>query len=219
MKKWITGLFIAALISGCSTTPTARKPHPEKFTFQVVGVQIPNSALQKHEIDFGGNSNKIYNELEGDQSPLISNMEFEKLIQYPTAKIIEFPIVEATLGETVINDQQELASFPLDYQVVEGKLVPEETEIGLGLLTAVTVGDVKDGVISFDIIAEDRKFKEWENYPTEAGNARMAYFSGRSIDTHISTQKLNSWLIMSGLPDEGINYMLAIRVLPPATWK
>jgi len=218
MKKWITGCFIAALISGCSTAPTARKPHPEKFTFQVVGVQIPDSALQKHEIDFGDNSNKIYYELENSQIPLISNIEFEKLIQYPTAKLIEFPIVVATSGERVINDQQEQASFPFDYQIVEGKLVPEEEEIGLGLLTAVTVGDVKDGVISFDIIAEDRKFKKWENHPTEAGNAKMPYFSMRSIDTKL-TQKFNSWLIMSGLSNEGIDYMLAIRVLPPATWK
>lgn len=218
MNNWITGLFIAVLISGCSTTPTALKPHPDKFTFQVVGVEIPDSALQKHEIDFGGNSNKIYNELERSQHPLISKVEFEKLIQYPTAKIIEFPLVVATLGEKVINDQQELVSFPVDYQIVEGKLVPEETEIGLGFLTAVTVGDVKGGVISFDLIAEDRRFKEWKNYPTEAGNARMAFFSARSIDTHIS-QALNSWLIMSGVPHEGINYMLSVRVIPPTTWK
>lgn len=218
MKTWITGLFIAAVISGCSTPPTALKAHPEKFTFQVVGVQIPDSALQKHEIDFGGNSNKIYNELESTQLPLISNLEFEKLIQYPDAEITEFPIVYAGLGESVTNDQTEAVSLPVDYSIVDGKPVPQEEVFGLGLFTAVTVNKIDDTAVHFALGTYDRKLKEWQEYETTGGKVRMPFFDMRGLTTTLTLEP-NIWILSAGAPCTGITHMLAVRVIPPKTWK
>lgn len=203
MKKWITVLFIAALISGCTTTPTALKPHPEKYTFQVIGIQVSENALRDNKISL--------------ENPL-SNEEFETLINEPTAQITEYPVVVADVGEKVTNDQQDHVLFPSDYQIVKGKLIPEEVTIGLGLFTEIHANKIHDGMISFDINIENKKLNGWDEYPTEAGIAKMPYFEGRAIKTEL-TQKPNIWNLMGGLVDQGTNSLIAVRVLPPATSK
>ena len=50
MKKWIISLFVVTLISGCSTIPSSPKPHPEKYTFQVIRIEIPTEEATKYGI-------------------------------------------------------------------------------------------------------------------------------------------------------------------------
>ena len=97
MKKWITSLFAVTLICGCSTTPSSPKPHPEKYTFQVIGIEIPDMTLQSFKIDV------------------------EKMIQHPDTEISEYPIVLVALGGSVTNDQSKAVSLTEDYDIVDGK--------------------------------------------------------------------------------------------------
>ena len=80
----IIGLVTTAILTGCSTIPqklSTPNPDPEKYTFQVIGIEIPNDAL--HDC-----KNSI-----------------ELISEHPSAIITEYPIVVVNEGESASNDQ------------------------------------------------------------------------------------------------------------------
>jgi len=90
MKK--AALFSALttlLVTGCSTVapapPYTTKQHPEKYLFQMVAVDIPENPSK--------------------QDSLFTPPTIDELLLLPEATVFEFPVVYASLGETVINDQ------------------------------------------------------------------------------------------------------------------
>ena len=156
MKKWIISLFVVTLITGCSTIPSSPKPHPEKYTFQVIRIEIPTEVAKKYvsltEVKDGVETTQIY------------TSDPEALINHPSANIVEYPIVLAGLGESVTNDQTKATLFPEDYTIVDGQAIPKEKIIGIGLFTSVTVEKIENETICFHINASDREFKEWQEY-------------------------------------------------------
>jgi hypothetical protein len=85
MKKAALFSTLTALlvVSGCSTVPPAppytTKQHPEKYLFQMVSVDLPGALSEPVSMD--------------------------SLSLHPEATVFEFPVVYASPGETVINDQ------------------------------------------------------------------------------------------------------------------
>ena len=216
MKMRILSLFAVVLISGCSTTPSSPKPHPEKYTFQVIHIEIPTEAATKYvpltEVKDGIETTQIY------------ASDPEALINHPLAEIVEYPIVLAGLGESVTNDQTKATLFPEDYTIVDGQAIPKEKIIGIGLFTSITVEKIENEAISFHINASDRKFKEWQEYPAGDGLIiKMPFFNVRALNTHLLL-KTNEWVTLVGLVDERsdgkmMSSFLGIRIIPPTTDK
>ena len=216
MKTWITSLFAVTLICGCSTTPSSPKPHPEKYTFQVIHIKIPTEAAKKYvpltEVKDGVETTQIY------------TSDPEALINHPRADIVEYPIVLAGLGESVTNDQTTATLFPEDYTIVDGQAIPKEKIIGIGLFTSITVEKIENEAISFHIHASDNEFKEWEEYPVGDGLiVKMPFFNRRAIDTRLML-KTNEWVTLGGLVDERsdgkkMSSFMGIRIIPPTADK
>ena len=194
MKKWISSLFVVALISGCSTPPSTPTPHMEKYTFQVIHIEIPEATFQ---------------------TPL---PDVEELIQYPNAKISEYPIVLAGLGESVTNDQTKSVLMPEDYDIVDGELIAKEKIVKLGYSTSITVDKIENGVVSYHLNASYQELKGFDEHKTEGGIAKMPFFNRRAVNTNL-TQQPNSWVSMGGLVDETngekISLFIGIRIIPP----
>jgi len=237
MKKIILSLFVASLISGCSTTPSSPKPHKIKYTFQCLQVTSPDLLIQ--ELTFGFDTNAVagnYGQLKKDNlfgkqhvttpaSITLTHTQFEELIKRPNVEIAEFPIVYAGLGESVTNDQTKSVSLPEDYDIVDGKaVVVKEKIIKLGYSVAVTIDKIENGAISYHLNASHLELRGFDEYKTENGiSVKMPFFERRSVDTNL-TQKPNSWLVMGGLIDEKpdgkkVNMMIFVRIIPPNTDK
>ena len=199
MKKWIFSLFVVALVSGCSTPPSTPTPHSDKYTFQVIHIEIPEATFQ------------------------IPPTDLETIIQHSDAEISEYPIVLADLGESVTNDQTKAVLMPEDYDVVDGELIAKEKTVKLGYFTAVTIDKIENGVVSYHLKASYQELKGFDEYKTEGGIAKMPHFTRRAIDTNLSQQP-NSWVSMGGLVDERSNgekmsSFLGVRIIPPMTNK
>jgi hypothetical protein len=216
MKMWILSIFAVVLISGCSTTPSSPKPHPEKYTFQVIHIEIPTEEATKYV--------QLTEGKDGEKTTQIYISDAEALINHPRADIVEYPIVLAGLGESVTNDQTKATLFPEDYTIVDGQAIPKEKIIGIGLFTSVTVEKIENEAIRFHINASDRKFKEWQEYPAGDGLIiKMPFFNMRAIDTHLML-KTNEWVTLGGLVDERsdgkkMSLFMGIRIIPPTTDK
>ena len=196
MKKWITSLLAIILISGCSTIPSTPKPQPEKYTFQVIGIEVPEGTLQSLKMDVG------------------------KIIQHPDANISEYPTVMAGLGESITNDQTKSVLMPEDYDIVDGKAVAKEKIIKLGYFASVTVDKIERGAISYHLNASYKELAGFDEYKTENGlSVKMPFFNKRAVDTDL-TQKPNSWTMMGGLIDQRsdgkkMNRIICVRIIPP----
>ena len=213
---WILSLFSIVLISGCSTTPSSPKPHPEKYTFQVIHIEIPTEEATKYV--------QLTEGKDGEKTTQIYTSDAEALINHPRADIVEYPIVLAGLGESVTNDQTKATLFPEDYTIVDGRAIPKEKIIGIGLFTSVTLEKIENEAISFHINASDRKFKEWQEYPAGDGLIiKMPFFNMRAIDTRLML-KTNEWVTLGGLVYERsdgkkMSSFMGIRIIPPTTDK
>ena len=197
MKKWIISICVLALISGCSTTLTNPKPHPDKYTFQIIGVEIPST------------------------ESIAALSEVEEVINHPEATIIEYPIVIAGVGESVTNDQTKSVLFPEDYSIVDGKAVAKEKTEQMGYMVSIRFNEIKDGIISYHLNTYFKEFFGYDAYEAEKGiSVEMPYFDSRSIDTDLS-QKINTWTLLGGLYEENsdgnmVNQMFAVRIIPPS---
>ena len=195
--KWFSGLIATVLISGCSTLPSDPDPHAEKFTFQVVGVEIPST-----DVD-------------------IMSPDFDKILEHPDAEITEYPIVMAGNGESVTNDQTTAVSLPEDYDIVDGKAVAKESIQKIGHLVAITVDEVKDEVIRYHLKLHDQKLMGYDEYNVEGGiTVEMPLMETRGINTQLA-QTPNTWVTMGGLVEETsdgtkMTQCIGVRIIPPA---
>jgi hypothetical protein len=222
MKKWIICLFAGALISGCSTIPSTPKPHPEKYTFKIIGVEIPEITFQTPDAEICDPLWEIENpELGFRPVPLGSPLPpAETIINNPNAKIITDTIVIAGLGESVTNDQTKAVSLPESWEVVDGKVIVKEKMIKLGDSVAITVDKIENGEISYHLNARYNKSVGFTEYPMEKGSSvKMPVFKNRSIDTNLK-QAPNSWIGLGCLSSknsdgEKITFMMCVRVISP----
>ena len=195
--KRILSLAALAVISGCSTIPSNPEPHPEKYTFQVIGIEIPAA-----EADL----------LSGD---------VDQILECPDADITEYPVVVAGAGDSATNDQTTAVAFPVDYNIVDGKAVAQENIQKLGHLVAVTIDEIKDGVIRYQLKLHDQQLKGYDEYNLEDGIAvKMPYFETRGINTRLQ-QTPDAWVVMGGLVDERsdgtkLTQIIGVRIIAPA---
>ena len=228
MKRIMLSLFVASLISGCSTTPSSPKPHKTKYAFQCLEVKAPESLVQELT------TNKVaenYGELKKDNlfgqknvtipaSITLTHAQIEELIKRPNIEITEFPIVYAGLGESVTNDQTKSVSLPEDYDIVDGKVVVKEKICKLGCFTSVAIDKIENGAVSYHLNIIHKELVGFDEYKTENGiSVKMPFFEGRAVDTDL-TQQPNSWIVMRGLVDEKpdgkkMNQIICVRIIPP----
>ncbi|MDH3981436.1 MAG: hypothetical protein OES84_00885 [Kiritimatiellaceae bacterium] len=212
MKKTIIGIFITALISGCTTTSTP-KAHEAKYTFQCLHVTIPSGTL------------KIpYTQQNGQSGMFPTQSQFEEILNDPGTEVMEFPIVSVGIGKSVTNDQTKAVSLPEDYDIVDGKPVVKEKICKLGCSTSVTVNKVENGAICYHLNVSYQELLGFNENKIENGlSVKMPFFKKRGIDTDL-TGPPNSWTMMGGLIDQrsdgtSVHNLICMRVIPPITAK
>lgn len=190
------------LVAGCRSTPSTPKADPDKYTFQVIGVEIPEKVNPYKTGEF-------------------STIEEEnKLLSHPDAEIVEYPIVIAGPGDTVVNDQTESASFPEDYAIVDGKAVAKEKSLKLGYSVSVQLTEVKNEIVKYHLNTYYKELVGYDEHEIGDGiTVKMPYFKSRILDVDLS-HKANTWIILGGLVDERsdgtkISLMIAVRIIPP----
>ena len=233
-------LFVASLISGCSTTQSSPKPHKTKYTFQCLQVTAPDSLIQELTFSFDDSvailkdylQEQIDNPLQEQQItplqqttkpsriPVLTHSQIEELIKKPDVEIIEFPIVYAGIGESVTNDQTKTVEMTVDADVVNGQVVYTKEPHRLGKEMSITVNKIEDTNITYHISLRSQKFVGFDEYKTTGGLVvKMPYFKSRGTHTEI-TQEPGVWIGMGGLIDQRdggakMNELLYIRIIPP----
>lgn len=206
MKQIASVMLLLALLCGCASKPATPKPHPEKYTFQVIALSIPASELP-------------------EASPLdivqMVQADLEEFILNSKASLREFPPVIAGLGESVTNDQTKAVSLPVDYALVDGVAVATEEVQHLGTLTAVTVKNVQSGQVDIKLLASHHKLVGHDTYQIADGvTVEMPFMESREVNTQI-TLSPGAWMMLGGLASEESasekEYsFICIRVIPPS---
>lgn len=198
MKKMIISVVTIVILTGCSTAPpkpSTPNPDPQKYTFQVIGIEIPNEAF------------------------IICNNDIDKITTHPDAKISEYPIVVAGVGESVTNDQTRPAPSEID-----GKPVDKDIIVKLGYSVSIQNPTVEGGALSYHLISHYEELVGFEEYTTQDGaSVMMPFTTKRELNTQIS-QKLNTWITLGGLIKDNsdgkkTNLMLCVRTIPPTANK
>ncbi len=245
MKKTVLSLFATSLITGCSTTtPPSPKPHETKYTFQCLLVSYPDSLFQ--ELTFSFNDSITFSKISPEKQvanlfpeqqmlpsvqateplpiPMLTQVQIEEFLQNPSVEIVELPIVYASIGESVTNDQTKTAQMVIDADVVNGEIVYTKKPYKLGTKISIRVDKAEGTNITYQIHMMRNKFVGFDEYTTKEGFViKMPYCEGRSIDTQI-TQPHDVWTTLGGLIHQQnngpkIHEMIFFRIHPPTTEK
>ena len=202
MKGLISCLSIMAFMSGCSTIPSTPDPHTEKYTVQVVEVEVPSGVFT----------------FEGGYPP---NIDIEsELFAHPDAVLFEYPIVAAGVGESVTNDQTKHVVMAEDYSVVEGKDVAQEKVYKLGSIVSANINELENGYIYCHTYANRQELVGFDETIMENGERVMIpAIKTRELDMRPLLEP-NSWIMIGGLTSqrsdgENLDLILCLRVIPP----
>ena len=228
MKHLILCMLAATMLAGCSTTPIQGEA---KYTFESSHVSVSDDVYQKLTFNFDEayrfhvkNSANISESLElsphdtGMPIPMLTQQQVDKIISHPDSLVDEFPIVQARLGETVINDQTKTELMAVDADVINGKVVYEKEPTKFGKEVSVTVKEVDNNVVTYKIYLMKRDFIGFDTHETKEGlQVEFPFFEGVEADTEL-IQKTNSWLVLGGLVNqqgngEKMHSFIIIRVL------
>lgn len=207
MKLLITCLFTIVAISGCATnssTPSAiytripktPEPHAGKFAVQFVKVELQNN------VGFDPSYPK----------------SVERIYQNPSNEITEYPILYVGTGVAVTNDQTKTVVLPEDFNIVDGKAVPNEKSYKLGFDMAVTISKVENDRASLKLNFNQCDLKGYDVIVAEGGiEVHMPQFKLGSMNTDVSI-KLGGWVVLGGIgenPDDkkGSSTLYLIRVI------
>jgi len=198
MKAMIIGLAATIVLAGCSTAPSGHatpKSVSNKYTIQVIGIAVPDVALQSCQGDVG------------------------RILQHPDAVISEYPIVTVGVGESATNDQT--TSSPTE---IDGIPVSKEQEVRPGYSVSVNNLKMVDNAVSYHLATHSETLAGYEKYTSDNGiPAMMPYSQKREVDTQV-TQQPNTWLTLGGVMKQGpdgkyINLMICVRAIPPKSGK
>ncbi len=180
MKKSLLLITLSALlfITGCSTTsvPSTPKPHPEKYTLQILLIEVPvdEDTIKSFDAECNARSKNLvplptFKTLKavpttqaGDTEdsllnrPKIFNKNVEELLNDPNATITELPVVYAAIGETAINDQTKTISAPKNYELKTNttgviSVVYDNGTAKVGKYVEITLQKVEDGEATCDL--------------------------------------------------------------------
>ncbi len=196
MNKWIISLFAITFISGCLATPSLPKPHPEKYTFQIITVMVQEGMIQGSEMDV------------------------EEIINHPDVEICEYPVVLAARGESVTNDQTKVVSLAIDDEV-DDKTIGNEKTHKIGTSVAIAFYGIRDNKISYNLNIYHKEQAGFAEYKDENGDIKKKPFLvGIEDDVGVS-QEPDSWAMVGGFPGQKVDgkktfYMICTRAIPPS---
>jgi len=224
-------------ITGCSTTtvPSAPKPHPEKYALQVILIEVPGELANSSPITQGEKS--YFLTTPDAKAAALARIppQVTELLENPDAKISEYPVVYATVGETAINDQTETLSFPTTYEPqadsngVVSVVYNHHKDIKIGKYTEWAPKKIENGAVTGDLWFYEKTLLGMQKYDVAPANgshapvsASLPIFKAREMKTKV-TLVPGAWISMGGLTstkkegDESTTTTtyFAIRTLPP----
>jgi hypothetical protein len=207
MKGWILSFITVTLISGCATLPSTPTPHLRAYSFQILEIDAPLNMLPSGWHVYPPSS-----------SP--ANQNIENLINAPEARLYEYPIMCANLGDTVSLEEIKKISLVADFIVVDGQAITQEAIFKLGTSITITLDDIIDGVASFSINFGTRDLKGFDTIYMAGAEIDMPVFFDKQLVTSMR-HELNSWMSLGAIEDitrkksGPFRKYIAIRIIPP----
>ena len=203
-KPFITGLTSFTIaVSAVAAVPDMPEPKGNKFAVQLFKIVSPGA--------FDPRSFKRNNE------------SIERLFTDATNAITSYPTVYAELGVRATHDRTLSVKMPIDYNLVNGEVVPVEESRALGVKVAVTVTAYKNETTTFTLHFSHQEIKGHEDVKLREGvTARKPLFEKREVNTELS-QTLGSWVVLGGITsgesaDEHTTHYLIRITRPVATF-
>lgn len=249
--KTLIALTILICLVGCQSAPD--KPVADKYTVQVMEVVVPRdqaaaawpdmvwaadpSALQLADIHqyirFKDVNSGVFSAAPEGAVSLVGqytdarviSTAADRILRIPGTKIIEFPLVQLSVGERVINDQTETIELPSDYDVVDDKATVSMMEpFRSGLSIDIELIEVNTSTSTYLLKLHSGQVAGFDIFTLPTGDEiKMPQRFTISRSTEI-IQPLNSWNMIGGLVTEktegdetsGKSQVIYIRILPPS---
>lgn len=251
--KILIALAILICLVGCQTA--SKKPVADTYTVQVMEVMVPADVtpaawpifiwakdlshlqgdLSQYIRRKAWAGNDMFSMLPLEEDPIegieyadvrVMSAAADRMLRMPGTKITEFPLVQLSAGERVINDQTETFELPTDYAVVDGKAVvtmKETFRSGLSIYLELLKTDASVATYRLKLFSGHQR--GFDSFILPNGDEiSMPYFEVRSHNSEI-IQPLNSWNMIVGLGTErtdegkilGESQIIYIRILPPSS--
>lgn len=148
-----------------------------------------------------------------------SNISIPELFKQDENRIEAYPVLYCALGSPAICDQTKTVQMPENFNVKDGKAIPVEIPVVLGMLSEVTVVSLKNNIATYQLDFSYNELKGYDEYVLKGDiNVQLPLFETRKINTELS-QSLGSWLVLGGFSDDGENGILStyyvIRITRP----
>lgn len=207
---FVAALCGLSLLTGCSTelysAPYTTKQHPKKYLFQMISVDLPKN-LQPHILTDG-------------------------LIFNPKATVFEFPVVCASPGETVINDQTKpLLVNKTTYKLKparffgQDRIVYDQETVKIGSYSEVQFEELTDrGALC--VLKFSRKeligFREEQVGTNQDTRVSIPVFREDKLNAKVDCLLIGAWVRSEAHParitdNSTTNFVTytAVRLLPP----
>lgn len=139
-----------------------------------------------------------------EQEKFVKNkISIPELFKQGKNQIEAYPVLYCAMDTVAICDQTETVQMPENFNVKDGKAVPIETPVVLGMLTQVTVTSLKNNIATYQLDFSFNELKGYDEYVLKGDiKVKLPFFETRKINTELS-QSLGSWLVLGGFSDDG----------------
>jgi hypothetical protein len=249
--KTLIALALLVCLAGCQ--PAQNKPIAGKYTVQVIEVVADKTLpawLEFNECYLQGDLKKIDLSQhirrktwfkddvlailpEESPSTMIEYLDAravaaaaDRILQVPEINKTEFPLVQLSVGERIINDQTETTELLTDYEIVEGKtVITRKDPFRSGLAIDIELLEVDASTATYRLKLFSGSTPGFDVYTLSNGDEiSMPYWEATDSDSEI-TQPLSSWNMIGALVTEktdeeesnGKAKCIFLRILPPSS--
>ncbi|MDZ8120210.1 hypothetical protein [Pontiella agarivorans] len=219
MIKWISVLFAAFIINGCSTPPSNPAPHENKYTVQIlelkVSVKPPHYTFRNidHETQLG--------------TSILFSLghtvdKIEDTLSDPETHIIEYPVIRTGLNTPCSLNETKPVSLTENFILKNGKIKLIKKNYPLGTTIDLNLIETKADHITYQIDLKIKRLKGSQPMTIAEQTVHMPVFSEKQLDTEIQ-QSFGKWVSLGTLdkfkdPDnQRFSIQYAVRILPPKT--
>jgi hypothetical protein len=149
-----------------------------------------------------------------------------RILYVPEVKKTEFPPVQLSVGERIINDQTETTELPTDYEIVDDKtVITRKGSFRSGLAIDIELIGTDASSVTYQLKLFSGSILGFDVHTLPNGDEiSMPYWESRNTDSEI-TQPLSSWNMIGGMVTEKMeegetkqeDQCIFIRILPPSS--
>ncbi len=134
--------------------------------------------------------------------PFLEQSTVDKLLKLPGATIYEYPVFNATSGETAVYNETEPREVLTDCAVVDGKTVKTMETVELGHFAEIVISQVNGSNITCEAKIGNRTLVGTEVRTLENGDqVEMPFYNTMEVNT-VLHQAVDTWFMPGGVMNE-----------------